>query len=95
MTITKDDVMYVANLARLTLDESSVEIFADQMAKILEHVDTLNQVDTTGVAPMASAVFLNNAFREDENRPHLDPEKALVNAPNKEDGFFIVPKILG
>ncbi len=95
MTITKDDVTYVANLARLTLDESSVEKFAGQMAKILEHVDTLNQVDTTGVAPTANAVSFNNAFREDENKPHLDPEKALSNAPNKEDGFFIVPKIIG
>lgn len=95
MTITKDDVMYVANLARLTLDESSVEKFSVQMAKILEYVDTLNQVDTTGVAPTASAVSLTNAFREDENKPHLDPEKALANAPSQEDGFFIVPKVIG
>ena len=95
MTITKDDVMYVANLARLTLDESSVDKFAGQMSKILEYVDTLNQVDTTGVAPTANAVSLNNAFREDENKPHLDSDKALANAPNKEDGFFIVPKVIG
>lgn len=95
MTITKDDVMYVANLARLNLDESSVEKFADQMAKILDYVDTLNQVDTTGVPPMASALALKNAFREDENRTPQDLERALANAPQKEDGLFIVPKVIG
>ncbi len=95
MTITKDDVKYVANLARLTLDESSIDMFADQMAKIIDYVDTLNQIDTTGVAPMANAVSLNNAFREDNNTPHLDREKTLANAPDKEDGFFIVPKVIG
>ena len=95
MSISKEDVMYVANLARLTLDEASMTIFAEQIGKILDHVDTLCQVDTTGVAPMSHAIFLNNAFREDEPKPHPGQKIALANAPEKEAGHFTVPKIIG
>jgi aspartyl-tRNA(Asn)/glutamyl-tRNA(Gln) amidotransferase subunit C len=95
MSISEKDVMYVANLARLTLNQASITTFADQIGKILDHVDTLRQVDTTGVPPMSHAIFLNNAFREDEIRPHPGPESALANAPEKEEGQFVVPKIIG
>ena len=95
MTISKDDVTYVANLARLALDDANIEVFSEQIGKILDHVDTLKQVDTTGVRPTSHAIFLNNAFREDEHRPEPGQEKALSNAPEKEDGHFIVPKVIG
>lgn len=95
MSITKADVMYVANLARLSLDDASMTMFADQIGKILDHVDTLRQVDTTDVAPTSHAIFLNNAFREDIVKPHPGREGALANAPEKEAGQFTVPKIIG
>jgi len=95
MSISKQDVMYVANLARLSLDEASIDIFADQIGKILDYVDTLGQVDTTGVPPTSHAIFLSNAFRSDELKPHPGPDKALINAPEKESGQFVVPKIIG
>ena len=94
MSISEKDVMYVANLARLTLDESSISKFADQIGKILDHVDTLRQVDTTGVPSTSHAIFLNNAFREDEIRPHPGRENALANAPEKDEGTFIVPRVI-
>jgi aspartyl-tRNA(Asn)/glutamyl-tRNA(Gln) amidotransferase subunit C len=95
MKITKDEVIYTANLARLDLDEDSINRFADQIGDILEYVDTLNSVDTEGLIPTSHAIFLSNAFREDEVKKSMGADKALANAPEKEDGNFIVPKVIG
>jgi len=95
MKITKDDVLYVADLARLDLDEASIDAFAEQITNILEYVDMLNRVDTEGVNPTSHAISLTNAFREDEEKDHLERDLVLANAPEKEDGTFIVPKIVG
>ncbi len=94
MKITKDEVLYVADLARLDLDEASIDRFAGQIDTILDYVDKLNEVDTEGIRPTSHAISLTNAFREDEPAEHLDREKALANAPEKEDGSFVVPKII-
>ena len=95
MKITKDEVLYVADLARLDLDEASIDMFAEQIAEILGYVDMLKAVDTEGVQPTSHAIFLTNAFREDENKEHLERDRALANAPEKEEGSFIVPKVVG
>jgi aspartyl-tRNA(Asn)/glutamyl-tRNA(Gln) amidotransferase subunit C len=95
MKITKNEVLHVAELARLDLDEASIDLFAGQIAKILEYVDQLNKVDTSGVKPTSHAISLTNAFREDQQKEHLDREIALANAPEKEDGNFVVPKVVG
>ncbi len=95
MKITKDEVLYVAELARLDLDEASIEKFAGQIGSILRYVDKLNEVNTQGVRPTSHAISATNAFREDEQGQPLDREKALANAPQKEDGNFIVPKVVG
>lgn len=95
MKITKEEVMYVADLARLNLDQASIDKFAEQIATILEYMDLLNQVDTEGIEPTSHAISLTNAFREDEQREHLDRNLVLANAPEKEDGNFIVPKVVG
>jgi len=94
MKITKDEILYVADLARLDLDEDAIATFAGQIGKILQYVDTLNEVDTEGVPPTSHAIFLTNAFREDEPQTHLDRDQALANAPEKDDGSFIVPRII-
>jgi len=95
MKITKKEVVHVANLARLDLDEESISKFAGQIDDILEYVDMLNRVDTEGVAPTSHAIFLTNAFREDRIKEHLNRNKALANAPEKENGNFMVPKVIG
>ncbi len=95
MKITKDEVLYVADLARLDLDEASIEKFAGQIGDILEYVAKLNEVDTEGIGSTSHAISLTNAFREDEPRQSLDRVQALVNAPEKEDGNFVVPKVVG
>ena len=100
MKITKDEVIHVAELARLEIDDAQVERFADQIGTILAYFDTLNHIDTQGVKPTFHAIFStrageDGAFREDEKADHLDRETALSNAPEKEDGYFIVPKVIG
>ena len=94
MTITKAEVLYVVHLARLDIDDGDVERFAGQIDTILDYVDKLKQVDTTGVAATSHATTLTNAFREDAVHDHLGTEDALANAPEKEDGAFVVPKVI-
>ena len=95
MKISKEEVLHVANLARLNIDESSIGSFAAQIGKVLEYIDILNGVDTTDVEPTSHAIPLSNVFREDLIGPHFDREAALSNAPEAEDGFFLVPKVIG
>jgi len=95
MKIPKEDIIHVAGLARLEMDDAAVEAFSEQLGKVLEYVETLNRADTQGVAPTTHAIFLNNAFREDIQGKHLDRESALSNAPEKEDGSFLVPRVVG
>jgi aspartyl-tRNA(Asn)/glutamyl-tRNA(Gln) amidotransferase subunit C len=94
MKISKDEVLKVAALARLDLPEASIEPFAEQISTILDYVDTLKDVDTEGVPGTSHAIPLTNAFREDEPHEHLERERALRNAPEKEDGTFTVPRVI-
>jgi aspartyl-tRNA(Asn)/glutamyl-tRNA(Gln) amidotransferase subunit C len=93
--ITKKEIMYVADLARLDLDEASIQTFAEQIGTILTYIDKLKSVDTRGVKPTSHAIALTNAFRDDDEKDHLDNEIALANAPEKEEGSFVVPKVVG
>ncbi len=95
MKITREEVIHVANLARLDVDEALIDKFAKQIGMILEYIDTLNRVDTEGVTPTSHAISLTNAFREDNAKADFDKDSALANAPEKEDGNFIVPKVIG
>lgn len=94
MKITKKDVMHVATLARLQFKEDEISTFAHQLNNILEYFEKLQNVDTTGVESSTHAVNLSNVFREDIERKSLPSEKALKNAPDSEQSFFRVPKII-
>lgn len=95
MKITREDVLNVAHLARLDMPIEAVDAVAGQVGKILDYIDQLNQVNTDGVVPTSHAISLTNAFRDDEEKKHLDNDDALANAPEKEDGNFIVPRVIG
>jgi aspartyl-tRNA(Asn)/glutamyl-tRNA(Gln) amidotransferase subunit C len=95
MKLTKEEVLYVAHLARLDLDEESIEKFAGQIDEILGYIEKLNEVDTKGIRPTSHAISLTNAFRDDEKREPIERELALANAPEEEDGQFVVPKVVG
>lgn len=95
MNITRDKIIHVANLARLDMDEESIEKFTVQIDDILKYIETLNSVDTEDVVPTSHAIFLTNAFRNDVEKQDFGREALLENAPEKENGNFIVPKIVG
>ena len=95
MKISKEEVIHVADLARLEMAETAVDKLAAQIGNILTYVDTLKQIDTTGVIPTTHAISLSNVFREDEETAPMDRDAGQANAPEKEEGLFIVPKIVG
>jgi aspartyl-tRNA(Asn)/glutamyl-tRNA(Gln) amidotransferase subunit C len=95
MAITKQEVAYVANLARLDLDDESLEKFAVQIDNILEYIEILDSVDTKGVPPTSHAISMTNVFREDTSPENFEREKALSNAPEKDKENFLVPKVVG
>ena len=94
MAIDKETVRKVAHLARIAEPEERLEPLAQELSTILGWIEQLNEVDTEGLRPTSHAISLTNAFREDEQRQPLDREQALANAPEKEDGNFVVPKII-
>ncbi|MCX5835976.1 MAG: Asp-tRNA(Asn)/Glu-tRNA(Gln) amidotransferase subunit GatC [Deltaproteobacteria bacterium] len=94
MKITKEEVEHVAHLARLEFTEEEKEKFTSQLNDILMYVDTLNQIDTTGVEPRSHAIALHNAFRDDRVGESLDSGSSLANAPDARGPFFRVPKVI-
>ena len=95
MELTKREVEKVAKLARLELSDSEQAAFAKQLSQVLTHVETLKQYDTTGVEPMSRVLMKQvNVFRPDDVRPSLSVDRAVANAPESADGFFVVPKII-
>ena len=94
MKLTPDQVLHVARLARLEIEPEAAGKLAGQLAAILGYVDKLSEVDTCNVPATSHAIALTNAFREDLVHDHLPRETALDNAPAREDGSFVVPKVI-
>ena len=84
----------MALLSRLELTETELDKFTGQLDAILEYIDVLNQVDTSNVQPMAHVLDIRNVMRPDVAIPSLSQKAALLNAPEAENGFFKVPKIV-
>ena len=91
--ITIKDVEHVAKLARLDITEDEKEKFTKQLGDVLKYVQMMDEVDTTGVTPMAHAFDIVNVMREDEVLHEQTKEELMKNAPEEENGFFRVPKI--
>ena len=89
MKLTKDQVKHVAKLANLPLSEDEEEKYSQQLSKILEYVDQLNKVDTSGVEPTFNVSGQENVMRKDETEPSLSQEDVLSNASKKQNGFFV------
>ena len=94
MSVTKKDVEYVANLARLSLTEGEVTQIQGDMNKIIEYMDQLNEVNTEDVQPLEHVTELTSPFRKDEALKPLDHEEALKNAPDADTDYFRVPKVI-
>lgn len=94
MSLTRDEVLHLARLARIGLSEEDVRRFQEQLSEILNHFEALRQLDTEGVPPTAHPLPLENVMRADEPRPSLSPEDVLANAPQIEEGAFRVRAVL-
>jgi aspartyl-tRNA(Asn)/glutamyl-tRNA(Gln) amidotransferase subunit C len=93
--LTRDDAAYVARLARIELTAEELDLYAGQLAAVLDHAAQVAAIDTTGVEPTAHPLPLKNVLRPDTPGPSLDRDEVLSQAPAVEDGRFLVPKILG
>jgi aspartyl-tRNA(Asn)/glutamyl-tRNA(Gln) amidotransferase subunit C len=94
MKLTKQEVEHVARLARLAVTEEEKERYSLQLSSILTYVGKLNELDTSKIEPTSHVLPMQNVMRGDEVRPCLPKEKGLANAPDRENGFFRVPKII-
>ncbi len=94
MALTREEVLHVANLARLSLSPDEIELFTRQLNDILAYVEKLQELDTEGVTPLAHVMPVFNVFREDKVKEGLEREAALDNAPAQEDGAFLVPRVI-
>jgi aspartyl-tRNA(Asn)/glutamyl-tRNA(Gln) amidotransferase subunit C len=94
MALDKAGVAHIASLARIRLAEAELEPLAGELSQILDWVEQLNEVDTTGVAPMASAAAARLPMREDVVSDGGRRDDILDNAPRPARGFFTVPKVV-
>lgn len=95
MRLSRDDVVYVAKLARLGLSDPEIDRMQDQLSSILEHIAAIEELDTDAIPPTAQVIALTNVMRADIVTGSLPPAAVLANAPRKRDGFFEVQAILG
>ncbi|MDQ4081995.1 MAG: Asp-tRNA(Asn)/Glu-tRNA(Gln) amidotransferase subunit GatC [Actinomycetota bacterium] len=93
MTITRDDVVHVARLARLEIPASEIERLQRELTAILAAVGKVSELDLTDVEPTSHPLDVVNVWREDEPRPSLPRDQALANAPDAADGAFRVPAV--
>jgi aspartyl-tRNA(Asn)/glutamyl-tRNA(Gln) amidotransferase subunit C len=84
----------IAHLSRLEFDEKDADKMMSDMTAIVDWVEKLKEVDTTGIEPLTTMSHEINAVREDEVKQHLDHDLALRNAPQKDAEYFRVPKVL-
>jgi aspartyl-tRNA(Asn)/glutamyl-tRNA(Gln) amidotransferase subunit C len=94
MSLTSDQVRWVAHLARLDLGEAELETMTRQLSAILEYVDQLQKINTDHVEPLAHPLPIHNVFRDDEPAPSLPVDAALQNAPDRRGDFYGVPAVL-
>ncbi len=95
MSISESDVRHVALLARLALADEQVAQLQVELNSILGHIDELQGLDLAGVQPTAHALEMTNSMRPDVVKPGLSRDMALLNAPESEDGAFVIPAIVG
>ena len=92
MQIDSKMVEYVAELAKLRLNDEEKELMAEDLTKVLKYMDILNSLDTTDVEPVTHVFGVENVFREDVVQPSFDREEILKNAIDTADGCFKVPQ---
>jgi aspartyl-tRNA(Asn)/glutamyl-tRNA(Gln) amidotransferase subunit C len=94
MALSREDVRHVAQLARLDFSDEEEARMAEEMSRILEYVEKLDELDTSGVPPMSHVLDVTNVYREDDIESRIDQGQALEPAPDAERGYFVVPRVV-
>ena len=92
MKITQETIQYVAALSKLKVADEDRPKLTKELEKILDYVETMNELDTEGIEPMSHVLPIYNVFREDEHHEGHSRDELLNNAPMKKDGCFVVPR---
>lgn len=94
MSVSRDDVQHVAQLARLDFSEEDEAKMTDELSRILDYIDKLNELDTSGVPPMSHVLDVTNVFRADDVQERIERGQALELAPDADDEYFRVPNVI-
>ncbi len=94
MTLSREQVEHIAELARLALTDEEKALYQEQLSAILEYFERLQQLATEAIPPTASVLPLQSVMRADEVKPSPPREDILANAPAAEEGCFEVPAVL-
>lgn len=94
MSVSKKDVEYVAQLARLTFTGEEKEALTKDLNSILEYMEKLNELDTDNVDIIVNPYYIENKFREDEVEPSMPLEDVIKNAPDSLEEYILVPKVI-
>lgn len=94
MSLTREDVAWIANLARLALTEEELQAYQTQLSAVLAYAERLNELDLTDVEPSAHAVARRNVWREDIAEPSLTLEDVLFNAAETAQDQFLIQSVL-
>lgn len=95
MSVSKEDVEYIAGLARLSFDEGEKEVLVEDLNKILNYVDQLSQLPTDNIDIEVNPFYIENVYREDEVETSMSLQEVLKNAPETLEGYVVVPKVIG
>ena len=95
MALTKEEVLKIAKLSKLSFEEKEIEKFQIELNDILGYIDMLNEVDTSKVEPLVYINDVVNNFREKEEKTSLEITKVLLNAPESAENAIVVPKVIG
>jgi aspartyl-tRNA(Asn)/glutamyl-tRNA(Gln) amidotransferase subunit C len=93
-TVSRDEVLKIASLAKLNLSEDEVDLYTDQMNEILDYMRQLDELDTENVEPLSHVLDQLNITRRDEEEPSLSRADALSNAPDSDGEYFVVPSVI-
>ncbi len=94
MSVSADDVKYIAALARLSFSEEEQERLAGEMNAILSYMAKLDELNTDNIAPMTHVLDVNNVFRAEDVEQRISHDEALKNAPDADSDYFRVPKVI-
>ena len=95
MALTREEVLKIAKLSKLSFEEKEIEKFQIELNDILGYIDMLNEVDTSTVEPLVYINDVVNNFREKEEKKSLEITKVLLNAPESAENAIVVPKVVG